>query len=52
MAWMLIIMIHWGTSTAMTSVEFTSKENCIKANQVIDTGNNLTKTVHAYCVQK
>lgn len=52
MVWILIIMIHWGYETRVESIEFSSREKCYSALEVVKKDAKWNKLVDAYCVEK
>lgn len=51
--WILIIMLHWGTGTAMTQIEgFTSPEACQEGGRQCLTKDTSTHNVDFLCIEK
>lgn len=50
--WILILAIHWGYGTGVTTQEFTSKEACNIAGQLFKDQSSMFSTAWFNCVEK
>lgn len=50
--WILILVVHWGNGTGITTQEFNSKEACLSAGKLFESQSSLASEVWFNCVEK